>query len=222
MHIRLFFYLSILLLNNYNRKERVKGVRNDFFFQLRLRLETVAWVGRLLLRGLLPYRAGDHLPYLLGDGEGLEDEAFGELGEVLLGKREDEVVAVVASEGEGGVVLAEEGLAAHALGLFGDVDVAVAHGLDLAVGDEGVHLGVAGVDEVEDVLPVVDDAEGHHAVERCDLFHLDLFLVVFHCCEGFVRRRSDSLAIYSRTSSSLPLGLINQLSLGFLGNPMQR
>jgi hypothetical protein len=59
------------------------------------------------------------------------------------------------------------------------------------------------------VLPVVDDAEGHHAVERCDLFHLDLFLVVFHCCEGFVRRRSDSLAIYSRTSSSLPLGLTN-------------
>jgi hypothetical protein len=57
------------------------------------------------------------------------------------------------------------------------------------------------------VLPVVDDAEGHHAVEGCDLFHLDLFLVVFHCCEGFVRRRSDSLAIYSRTSSSLPLGL---------------
>ena len=157
--------------------------------------------------GFLPSEAGNHLPYLLGDGEGLEDEAFGELGEVVLGEREDEVVAVVAAEGEGGVVLAEEGFAAHALGLLGDVDVAVAHGLHLAVGDEGVHLGVASVDEVEDVLPVVDDAEGHHAVEGCDLFHLDLFLVVFHCCEGFVRRRSDSLAIYSRTSSSLPLGL---------------
>ena len=60
MHIPLFFYLSILLLNNYNRKERVKGVRNDFFFQLRLRLETVAWVVRLLLRGFLPSEAGDY------------------------------------------------------------------------------------------------------------------------------------------------------------------
>lgn len=44
--------------------------------------------------GFLPSEAGNHLPYLLGDGEGLEDEAFGELGEVLLGEREDEVVAL--------------------------------------------------------------------------------------------------------------------------------
>ena len=35
------------------------------------------------------------------------DEAVGQLGEMLLGQREDEVVAAVAAEGERAVVLAE-------------------------------------------------------------------------------------------------------------------
>ena len=35
------------------------------------------------------------------------DEAVGELGELFLGQREDEVVAAVAAEGERAVVLAE-------------------------------------------------------------------------------------------------------------------
>ena len=35
------------------------------------------------------------------------DEAVGQLGELLLGQREDEVVAAVVAEGERAVVLAE-------------------------------------------------------------------------------------------------------------------
>ena len=63
--------------------------------------------GDLLFRAFLPYAASDHFIHLLCDGEGLVDEAVGELGEMLLGQREDEVVAAVAAEGERAVVLAE-------------------------------------------------------------------------------------------------------------------
>ena len=111
--------------------------------------------------------------------------------ELILGHGEDEVVAVVAAEGEGAVVLAEEGCALLAAGLLGDVDVAVAHGLHLAVGDEGVHFREFGGGEVEDVLVVVDGSEGHHAVEGCGSFDLDFSTMGFHFklnCERSVGR----------------------------------
>ena len=55
----------------------------------------------------LPYAASDHFVHLLGDGQGLVHQPVGELGELFLGQREDEVVAAVAAEGERAVVLAE-------------------------------------------------------------------------------------------------------------------
>ena len=45
--------------------------------------------------------------HLLRDGQGLVHQPVGQLGELLLGQREDEVVAAVAAEGERAVVLAE-------------------------------------------------------------------------------------------------------------------
>ena len=101
--------------------------------------------------------------------------------DLILGHREDEVVAAVLSQREGAVVFAEERCVAHTLGLLGDVDVAVAHGLDLAVGDEGFHFREVGAAEVEDVLVVVDGSEGHHAVEGCGSLNLVFFVVTFHC-----------------------------------------
>ena len=101
--------------------------------------------------------------------------------DLILGHREDEVVAAVLSQREGAVVFAEEGCVAHTLGFLGDVDVAVAHGLDLAVGDEGFHFREVGAAEVEDVQVVVYEAEGHHAVEGCGSLNLVFFVVTFHC-----------------------------------------
>ena len=69
---------------------------------------------------------------------------------------------------------------ADALGFFGDVDIAVAHGLDLAVGDEWFHFREVDVDEVEDVEVVVDEAEGHHAVEGGGSFDFDVSFICFH------------------------------------------
>ena len=63
----------------------------------------------LFFRAFLSYAASDHPVNLLGYGKGLVDEAVGEDVEMGFGDGEDEVVAVVAAEGEGAVVLAEEG-----------------------------------------------------------------------------------------------------------------
>ena len=67
------------------------------------------------------------------------------------GQDEAEVVLAVAAEGECAVVLAEDGCVVFLLGAFGDVDVAVAHALDAAVGEEGFHFDVLGAHEVEGV-----------------------------------------------------------------------
>ena len=66
---------------------------------------------------------GDFLCY----GEGLVDEGIGEAVGLGFGQYEAEVVLAVAAEGEGAVVLAEDGCVVFLLGAFGDVDVAVAH-----------------------------------------------------------------------------------------------
>ena len=95
------------------------------------------------------------------------DEPVGQFLHLPFLYRKDEVVLVVMSQRERAVVLAEEGFVADALGLLRDVHVAVAHGLDLAVGQEGFHLGAFGAHEVEDTESVVCLAEGHHAVDHC-------------------------------------------------------
>ena len=61
----------------------------------------------LRFQTFLSYAASDHPVYLLCDGQCLVHEPVGQLGELLLGQREDEVVAAVAAEGERAVVLAE-------------------------------------------------------------------------------------------------------------------
>ena len=138
------------------------------------------------------------------DGEGLVDEGVGEDVGLCFREGEHEVVAPVPAQRQRAVVLAEECLAAHSFGLLRDVDVAVAHALHLAVGQEGFHLDALGAHEVEGVESVVGSAEGHEAVDHCR--HLGFGFVCFHfVLSCLVRRRSDSLAIYSRTSSSPPL-----------------
>ena len=117
--------------------------------------------------------------HFLGDGEGLVDEAVGQLLHLGFGQDEAEVVLAVATEGEGAVVLAEDGCVVFLLGAFGDVDVAVAHALDAAVGEEGFHLDALGAHEVEGVESVVGRAEGHQAVDHCR--HLGFGFVCFHC-----------------------------------------
>ena len=140
----------------------------------------ILFIGHLLFRGFLFYAASDHFVHLLSDEQGLVDELVGDFLHTAFIHGEDEVVAAVASEGEGAVVLAEEGCVVDAAWLLGDVDVAVVHGLDLAVGDEGFHFREVGAVEVEDVQVVVDGAESHHAVEGGGSFDVHFFYGLFH------------------------------------------
>ena len=135
-------------------------------------------------------------------------EAVGQQVELILGEGEHEIVAAVAAEGEGAVVLAEERSAFLASRTLGDVDVAVAHGLHLAVGREGHNFRTLGAHKVEEVLSLVRLADGHHAIQHRGSLNLVLFVVSFHFLLSVVRRSVESLAIYPGTSSSPPLGLI--------------
>ena len=141
----------------------------------------ILFIGHLLFRGFLFYAASDHFVHLLSDEQGLVDELVGDFLHTAFIHCKDEVVAAVLSQREGAVVFAEERCVAHTLGLLGDVDVAVAHGLDLTVGDEGFHFREVGATEVEDMEVVVYEAEGHHAVEGGGSLNLVFFVVTFHC-----------------------------------------
>ena len=94
------------------------------------------------------------------------DEPVGQFLHLPFLYRKDEVVLVVMSQRERAVVLTEEGLVADALGLLRDVDIAVAHALHLAVGQEGFHLDALGAYEIEDFKSVVGHAQAHLAFHR--------------------------------------------------------
>ena len=63
----------------------------------------------LFFQAFLPYAASNYFVHFLGDGEGLVDEAVGQLLHLSLLHCEHEIVSPVVSQRERAIILAEDG-----------------------------------------------------------------------------------------------------------------